>query len=468
MRKINFAVRRLVLMILLMVMVVSVAACGSGGGGETNPEPTSSALPTDATTQTPGNNGETPVVSVKPTTAPTVVPTVKPTATAGTVSTGNAKPNVITADNKYANVKIYDKFGKWPVKSGKEYYGSQVGTWFTIWWVENDSSTKAFYNLHWFQECRLKPVDYGYYSANDKDYLTSVFARLKYMDIDFILLDDTNGHWADNQLIARNMLTCFKVAKSLNGFAPQIAIATGQPLREGDNATQQKEFDEYYKIYNRYKDANVFYCYEGKPLLVNYIAEKANARYADNQNRFTIRYGTGLISWQNKASNQSIFKTQGNWGWVYDNQNKDSEIMGVQPGYNKPGMESAVIKRQGGKHYIEQWLAAIKANPKVIMIPSYNDHCEETGWEATKPVKNASAGLDQVPSGEDPYLYEKITEAYLALRYGYIDGFFYQVEGTSQVYKYTGGALKKVDASAAGKNPIILLPKGYIEWEKSR
>ena len=102
------------------------------------------------------------------------------------------------------------------------------------------------------------------------------------------------------------------------------------------------------------------------------------------------------------------------------------------------------------------------------MIPSYNDHCEETGWEATTPVKAAGAGLDQVPSGEDPYLYEKITEAYLALRYGYIDGFFYKVENTSQVYQYKNGALQKSTAAAAGKEPIILLPTGYIEWEQSR
>ena len=56
----------------------------------------------------------------------------------------------------------------------------------------------------------------------------------------------------------------------------------------------------------------------------------------------------------------------------------------------------------------------------------------------------------------------------MALRYGYIDGFFYQVENTTQVYQCKNGGLKKVDASAAGKEPIILLPKGYIEWEKNR
>ncbi len=462
----NGVLRRLLVMLLLLAMVVSVTACGGEKNAGSTAEPTGTHDASEST-------GAAPTQSSHPTKAPatsgghtTTVPTKTPQASGSTIKpalTENEKPDVIEADSKYANVKVYDKFGKWPLKTGKEYYSSDVGTWFTIWWMNKG---EVSYDFHWFQECRLKPVDYGYYASNNVDYLTSVFARLKYIGIDFLLLDDTNGHWNDTGLISRNMTAILRVASKDGAYAPKIAIATGAPLREGNTAQQQKEYDQYGKFYTKFKSA--FYHYGGKPLLVNYIAGVANARYSDNQNRFTIRYGTGLISWQKNASNQSIFKTQGNWGWVFDMQNPGSEIMGVQPGYNKPGMESSVVKREGGKHYIEQWLAAIKANPKVIMIPSYNDHCEETGWEATTPVKKAGTGLDQVPAGEDPYLYEKITEAYMALRYGYIDGFFYKVENTTQVYQYKNGGLKKVAASAAGKNPIILLPQGYIEWEKNR
>lgn len=459
----NYPTRRMLAMFLLLAMMVSVSACGGGESSDPTEAP-SATVPGEETANPTADSGAN--ATAQATQKPTQSATQKPTETSTTAPTAapiteNEKPDVSASLGNFKDVKIYDKFGEWPLKTGKEYYSSEVGTWFTVWW---DSTTSATGQFHWYDECRLKPVDYGYYSGANQGYVTSVFARMKYIGIDFLLLDDTNGHWNDNGIIARNILVCFKVAEKLNGFAPQIAIATGAPLREGDTAQQQKEFDEYYKLYNKYKD--YFYKYQNKPLLVNYIAGVANARY--NDSRFTIRYGTGLISWQSRATDQSIWKTQGNWGWVFDQQNKGSEIMGVQPGYNKPGMESAVVKREGGQHYIEQWLAAIKANPKVIMIPSYNDHCEETGWEATVPVEAAGAGLDEVPEGEDPYLYEKITEAYLALRYGYIDGFFYKVEGTSQVYQYTKGALKKVSASAAGKEPIILLPTGYIEWEQSR
>jgi hypothetical protein len=102
------------------------------------------------------------------------------------------------------------------------------------------------------------------------------------------------------------------------------------------------------------------------------------------------------------------------------------------------------------------------------LIASYNDHAEETGWEATVPIRKPISTAAQDVEGEDPYVYEKITEAYLALRYGYIEGFFYKVEGTKQVYQCVDGYLEKVSASAPGKEPVILLPEGYIEWELNR
>ena len=51
-----------------------------------------------------------------------------------------------------------------------------------------------------------------------------------------------------------------------------------------------------------------------------------------------------------------------------------------------------------------------------------------------------------------------------------IEGFFYKVEGTKQLYQCVNGYLTKVKASAAetAGEPVILLPEGYIEWELNR
>ncbi len=374
----------------------------------------------------------------------------------------NEKPDLISADNKYAAVPVYDKFGAWPAKKGETYYSSEVGTWFTVWWhEEGEPLYDRWYTL---DQTRLKPVDYGYYCSGNEDYLTSVFVRMNYIGIDFVLLDDTNGNQSD---ITANIYNCFKAAYKLNGFTPKLAIATGGAIRDNDDAkAQQEDFDRYFKLSERYPD--VFYRYEGKPFLVMYVADHADLRFEDAQSRFTQRYGTGYVSWQRLTDNQELYTTQGNFAWVFDVQNEGTEVMGAQPGYNK--YNGGSIDRENGHHYIEQWLAAIKADPRIIMVPSYNDHAEETGWEATTPLKDARPGRQSSDTpGEDPYLYEKITEAYLALRYGYIEGFYYKTEGTDQVFRCTDGYLESVSAdSVPSTEPIILLPDGYIEWELNR
>ena len=145
------------------------------------------------------------------------------------VSTGCAASvdvdKYITSDNPYKDVKIVDKFGQWPEKKGEPYYSSQVGTWFTVWWTAKGEKTFD----HWTAKdwTRVKPIDYGYYSSGDEDYLTHVLLRLKYIGIDFIALDDTNGHWNDYGLIAENMAAIWAIpgARSCRPYVPLWAGA---------------------------------------------------------------------------------------------------------------------------------------------------------------------------------------------------------------------------------------------------
>jgi len=372
---------------------------------------------------------------------------------------------IISPDNPFRDVKIIDKFGEWPEKKGEPYYASKVGTWYTVWWTAKGARTHD----HWYQAdwTRVKPVDFGYYSSGDEDYLSHVLLRLRYIGIDFIALDDTNGHWNDFGLIAENMAGVYRVADRLGDLSPKVAIASGGPLRRGDHAEQQRELDAYYSKFVE-QHPNAFFNWKDKPLVIMYLAGEAGRRIEDD--RFTIRYGTGLVSWQNRTRDTEVFLTQGNWGWVFDMQNRGTEVMGVQPGYNKAhqGVPIAPVERRIGAHYIEQWLDAIKENPPVIVIPSYNDHAEETGWEATRPIRPAIRLAAQDVPGEDPYLYEKITEAYLALRYGFIEGFYYQIEGTDTVSRYENGTMKETTRPDPLKEPVIIIPEDYPEWYRSR
>ena len=63
---------------------------------------------------------------------------------------------------------------------------------------------------------------------------------------------------------------------------------------------------------------------------------------------------------------------------------------------------------------------------------------------------------------------KKITEGYLALRYGFIEGFHYRVENTNQVKVFESGRLKNVAAPNPLKEPVIVLPEGYLKWYASQ
>ncbi len=371
----------------------------------------------------------------------------------------------LTPDNPFREIKVINKFGEWPAKEGEPYYSSKVGTWFTVWWTEEGAKTFD----HWTKEdwTRVKPVDYGYYSSGDEHYLTHVLLRLKAIGIDFIALDDTNGHWNDYGLIARNMEAVYRGADRLGEDAPQVTIATGRPLREGDYREQRRELNAYYEKFVK-KHPDAFFNWRGKPLVIMYLAGQSGQRMRDR--RFTLRYGTGLATWQHRARDTDIFRTTGNWAWVFDLQNPGSEVMGAQPGYNKAHQGAPIdpVPRMIGGHYINQWLEAIKQNPEVIIIPSYNDHAEETGWEATVPLRPAIPEAAQDTIGEDPYLYEKITEAYLALRYGFIEGFYYREEGSNDLYRYLNGALTESEPPNPLQEPVIIVPAGYFEWHAAR
>lgn len=374
-----------------------------------------------------------------------------------------------TIKNKYSFIKTENKFGQWPEKIDKPYYKSKVGTTFATWWTEPTSPTHE----HWYAKNfnRLKPVEYDYYSCGDPEYLANVFERMKNIGIDFVLLDDNNPHWNDFGYIARNINICFETARSMKNNAPKLAILTGHPLIEGKMDVLQYSIDMYYYDYVS-KFPETYYNWKDKPLLVLNVAREIDKIGSYYDDRFTIRYGTGLVRQQKFIKDletekqefvMSILSQTGNWARVFDAPNPNPEIIGVNPGYSKvhSGIDGYYIPRENGKTYMNMWLEAIKSNREVILIGSYNIHPEETGWEAVKPIRKISTDNDD--PCKDPFLYEKITEAYLALRYGFIEGFKYREESSTEVYLYCENKLVK--HSSNDNDLVIVIPDGYFDWK---
>ena len=343
-------------------------------------------------------------------------------------------------------------------KPKKEYYSSAVGMWYTVWWDSKEADAQ-YYEHHWLKETRVKPLKHGYYAPDDPAKLQDDFTYFNRIGIDYLILDDTNNHMADGGNIASHINACFKKAKELGNKAPKLCFAGGSPLLGGNEEGMIGEMDIFYGYANMYKDNTFFW--KGKPLFVNFNSPN-NYGWQDPKGRFTMRPAAGHTSEGKGYIQKYGLDKIGMYGWVFDYQYNTSEVYGISPGWSRShnGLSSGSPpqSREQGKRYQEAWLAAVKRKPEMIVVASWNDHAEETGIEAVQLLEPID-GRGQ----EDPYYYQNITEGYLALKTGYLDGWYYRAESQTKTYQYTGGKLKAV-ASAPTKAAIIVVPDDYYNW----
>lgn len=377
----------------------------------------------------------------------------------------------------------------------KEYYSSKIGLWYTVWWQSKDPDIYPQYSRsaeHWEKWSRIKPVR-GEYSSGDPRIIkehTELFARY---GLDFLLLDDTNGHYADHGSIAHNIDKIFETVRA-TGSPVKIAVALGGsfnlPDAENTIAMRNEEADIVLEEYAEgYSD--VYFKWKGKPLLVSY---GFSGYFHWRDDRFSVRYATGSV---NEGIVSGYVPSTGLWGWVFNNQTDTEEVYGVIPGFNKGEIQGNVpnetmdqIRRENGLYYMRNWLSAIKADREVIMITSWNDFAEEPAIEAALPksdvqidsaVKDAGYPMqtrherDKL-NGRDrhnvwldhygdpaPYWYEEITWAYMALKNGLLDGYYYREESADKFYRYTGSGLTEIEV-LPHQHPVILIPDGYFDW----
>ena len=340
----------------------------------------------------------------------------------------------------------------------REYYPSRVGLWYTIWWdsLERDP---VYFKHHWGTNTRVKPIRHGYYATDDPEELKDDFRFFHRIGIDYLILDDTNGHYNDGGNLAAHIDACFVMAKEMGDKAPKLCFAGGRPLIDGDVNGMQAELDIFAGYAEKYRDNTFFW--KGKPLFVNFNIAK-NYSYQDKQDRFTMRPATGhLLEGFHAYKEHNLDKT-GMYGWVFDMQYETSEVHGITPGFsrshNNLGTTLEPISRENGARYQQEWLNAVKRKPEMIVISSWNDHAEETGIEAVEL-------LEPIPGRgeEDPFFYEKITEGYLALKTGYLENRYYRSESNTQVYQYRAGKLNRV-SYLNNKDVVIVVPDDYFDW----
>ncbi len=343
-------------------------------------------------------------------------------------------------------------------EKSENYFEAKVGLWYTVWWDSQERDPR-FYEHHWVKETRVKPIQHGYYAADDPEKLKDDFQYFRRIGIDYILLDDTNSHWNDAGNIAAHIEACFAVAAELGDKAPKICFAGGRPLIDGSAEGMQVELDIFADYAKKYP--NETFQWKGKPLFVNFNIPE-NYGYQDKLGRFTMRPAGGHTSEGLSVRQKFELDRTGMYGWVFDIQYEPSEVYGITPGFSRShndlGTTMPPVSRENGQRYQREWLAAVKRKPEMIVISSWNDHAEETGIEAVEL-------LEKIPGrGEEyPFFYQKTTQGYLALKKGFLENWFYRSENESQVYEFRNNRLEKV-ADIDPKEVVIVVPDDYFEW----
>ncbi|MBB6730805.1 hypothetical protein [Cohnella zeiphila] len=328
-------------------------------------------------------------------------------------------------------------------------FTSQVGIWYTVWW-----DSEPPYDSHWTDWTRYRP-ELGDYNSGDEATIRAHMEWMKQAGIDFVILDDTNGHGNDGGNIAGNIDKIFEVVEAMpEGTAPKLALAIGYG-QWGLNDVRAHQ-DEADLVYDRYAQSPVYYQWKGKPLLIDYTTPSWFYRWDDD--RFSVRWATGKVS-----EGEPVAPDTGLWGWVFDQEQNNGEIVGVNPGWDTAhlGRGTTPIPRENGEYYSEMWQEALKSNPEAVVIASFNDFAEETAIEAAEPRNAAAPAYTDYYGDAAPDWYQQLTEGYAGLKNGYREGFYYKEADQSKLYRYENGRLQAASELPHGA-PVIELPKGFM------
>ena len=107
--------------------------------------------------------------------------------------------------------------------------------------------------------------------------------------------------------------------------------------------------------------------------------------------------------------------------------------------------------REGGAHYVREWLRVLKARPQYVTIVDWNNFDEETDIEDSYAWEDGRGFAV-------PNLYTRITRAYSCLRSGaLVKGEYYRSESDAKVYRF-GGTRLVYEGAMPRWAAVILVP----------
>ncbi len=289
------------------------------------------------------------------------------------------------------------KFEKTP------YEDRQVGIAYSTWHTTSRKWGEGTWDL---------PLD-GPYLSDDREVIYKHGILLRDAGIDFIFVDWTNNtnydppsmreHRADFRMIEEATDVLFEVWSTIEG-APKICIFAG-PGHTGqesvNNGNHQKKVDQIWRDYvEKYPD--LYYQYEGKPLLMCYGAtpNQYGARPKWTDDRFTVRWVTGYVGQQSGLFDNTIHKSRAFWSWeergtqtftVVDNR---VECVTCTAASRKQGNEGEsgyipAYGRQNGLTLKKQFQRANDLGAGMVILVSWNEWStgEQPSVEVSKDLE---------------------------------------------------------------------------------
>ena len=295
---------------------------------------------------------------------------------------------------------------------------------------------------------------FGYYRNTDAWIYRKHAYMLEAAGVDFIFLDVSNKEvfTAGHTLLFDTWLQIRKEG----GHTPQICFLTGDTPStfQADVKNLRKSV---YSEKNWEKYEELFFKWEGKPLIFGNISEVNESTRQYLEENFTVRgcwawcdqdgYWTWMDeTWKDGSGNYVQHKGRdlnGNFeqmsvtaGHHASSSKGRSYVNGVQPNNGKNDFMFTYDESRKGLGFASQWEAAIKADPSVIMITGWNEWIAGNGrgsdYMALTHINNVCY-VDEF----NPEFSRDVEPMKIRDGVGFGDNFYYQMVDYIRKYKGT-------------------------------
>lgn len=243
----------------------------------------------------------------------------------------------------------------------------------------------------------LPDGSYGILESDNVEHIDFQIKNLAEAKVDFILFDLTNGglfpdkngkiQW--NWMVENAMLACERIAKwnDSHDWKLKYAVAVGcyQAIRDGKSIGECAELqaEGVYKTFftNKTYGGDDHYQVDGKPLLIlhDWGENVLTVPHGWNNYKGDRTYGDKFFVRNGQGGEKGTYGWHTRYGTVLDD-----EVELLCPGQRIAGGSKANVPRDNGNAYLTGWEVVLNNTlPRIVMIASFNDYCEQTGvWTA--------------------------------------------------------------------------------------